>query len=141
MSQTDQLLDALKRALKAQRKTYRDVAAVLELSEASVKRLFSERNLSLQRLERICGMLGLEISDLVQSMSRQSQSLCRLGEREEREIAGDLTLLLVTVCALNRWSVDRFLASSVSHAPCQSVAQFAADLRGTAQTYLEKLLR
>jgi len=109
MPQTDQLMDALKRALKAHRKNYRDVARHLDLSEASVKRLFSEKNLSLQRLDAICQMLDMEISDLVQSMNARSQALSRLTEVQEREIAGDVTLVLVTVCVLNRWTMEEIL--------------------------------
>ena len=109
MPQTDQLVDALKRALKAHRKTYRDVARELKLSEASVKRLFSDRNLSLQRLDRICQMMDLEISDLVKSMNEHAQALSRLTEVQEREIANDVTMVLVTVCVLNRWTMDEIL--------------------------------
>ena len=68
MSQTDRLLVALKDELRRQRKTYAQAARVLDLSEASIKRLFSERNLSLQRLDTLCNWLGLEISDLVRGM-------------------------------------------------------------------------
>jgi len=106
MPQTDQLIDTLKRTLKAHRKTYRDVANTLEVSEASVKRLFSEKNLSLQRLDQICQMMDLEISDLVRTMNERSQALSRLTEVQEREIAADLTMVLVTVCVLNRWTMD-----------------------------------
>ncbi len=41
VAQTRQLIDTLKRALKAYRKTYADVALHLWLSEVSIKRLFS----------------------------------------------------------------------------------------------------
>ena len=50
MGQTRELVAALKTELKAQGKTYADVAAALELSEASVKRIFSQQNFSLERL-------------------------------------------------------------------------------------------
>lgn len=109
MPQSVQLIETLKSALKAQRKTYRDVAAALQLSEASVKRLFSEKNLSLKRLEQICRMLDLEISDLVQQMNADTQKLTRLTEQQEQEIADDLQLLLVTVCVLNRWTLPDML--------------------------------
>ena len=51
MPQTNDLLHTLKKLLKRHNKTYVDVAACLQLSEASVKRLFSEQNMSLQRLD------------------------------------------------------------------------------------------
>jgi AraC-like DNA-binding protein len=43
MSQSSQLIDALKLELRRQRITYKQVAQTLELSEASVKRLFAGR--------------------------------------------------------------------------------------------------
>ena len=64
MSQTDQILSALKKCLRAKGLTYRDVAAALELSEASVKRLFSEQSFSLKRLEEICRYLDMNLYDL-----------------------------------------------------------------------------
>lgn len=117
MPQTEQLVDTLKRSLKAQRKTYRDVAAALDLSEASVKRLFSEKNLSLPRLDQICALLEMEISDLVQAMNERAHSLTRLTQEQEREIAGDVQLLLVTVCVLNRWSMAEILQAFTLNEP------------------------
>ncbi len=109
MPQTQQLIETLKFALKAQKRTYADVANVLALSEASVKRLFAEKNLSLLRLEEICQMLDMEISDLVQLMNQRAQRIEQLTQEQEAEIAGDRVLLLVTVCALNRWTLDEIL--------------------------------
>lgn len=51
MPQAQKLVSTLKRTLKAHGKTYSQVAAHLGLSEASIKRLFSRGNFSLQRLE------------------------------------------------------------------------------------------
>jgi len=110
MPQTQQLIETLKHALKAQKKTYADVARVLGLSEASVKRLFGDKNLSLLRLEQVCQMLEMEISDLVQLMNQRACHITQLTAEQEEEIAGDRVLLLVTVCALNRWTLAEILA-------------------------------
>lgn len=109
MPQTLQLIDTLKKALKSQRKTYADVAQVLNLSETSVKRLFSEKNFSLQRLEQICQMLDMEISDLVQMMNERTRQLEQISWEQEKEIANDLKLLLICVCVLNRWTMQEIL--------------------------------
>jgi transcriptional regulator with XRE-family HTH domain len=102
MSQIASLLNTLKRELKAQGITYAEAAARLELSESSIKRLFSESRLSLHRLEQLCGLVGLEISDLVLRMTEARRRLDRLTEEQEREVAGDPRLLLVAICVL-RW--------------------------------------
>jgi transcriptional regulator with XRE-family HTH domain len=107
MAQTAPLIETLKKALKAHGKTYADVAVHLELSEASVKRLFAEKHFSVQRLDAVCQMLGMEISDLVQLMKEQTQRpICELNEEQEREIIGDTLLLLVTILVLNHWTWD-----------------------------------
>ena len=105
MAQTTPLLKTLKKALKAHGLTYADVARSLELTEASVKRLFSEQSISLTRLDQICQIMGLEISDIVQMMNEQQPHLQQLTEAQEHEITQDTTLLLVTVCVLNKWSM------------------------------------
>lgn len=109
MPQTQQLIETLKQALKAHKKTYADVAQALGLSEASVKRLFAARNLSLLRLEQVCQLLEMEISDLVQLMNQRARRITQLSREQEAEIAGDRVLLLVTVCALNRWTLAEVL--------------------------------
>lgn len=109
MPQTQQLIDTLKHVLKAHKRTYADVARVWELSEASVKRVFAERNLSLTRLEQACQLVDMEISDLVQLMNQRAQRISQLTHEQEAEIAGNRVLLLVTVCALNRWTLAEIL--------------------------------
>lgn len=110
MAQTASLIQALKRALKAHGKTYADVAQALELSEASVKRLFAEHSLSLERLDQICQLMGMEISDLVRMMDEQSGRIKHLAHEQEKQIADDLALLLITVCVLNRWTMENITA-------------------------------
>lgn len=110
MAQTTELIDTLKKLLKRHNKTYVDVAACLDLSEASVKRLFSEQSLSLQRLDAVCALLDLEISDLVREMrAEQEHAISELSHAQEKEIADDLNLMMITVCVLNRWSMADIL--------------------------------
>jgi len=106
MAQVNSLLSVLKKALKAHGKTYADVAKSLDLTEPSVKRLFSAQRISLQRLEQMCQMMDMEISDLVQVMNEQQPRLQHLSVAQEQEITRDLVLLLVTVSVLNRWSLE-----------------------------------
>ena len=55
---------ALKEGVKGHVLTYLKNATQFELVEASVKRLFAEQTISLQRLEQICKLMEMEISDL-----------------------------------------------------------------------------
>tara|TARA_R110001592_G_scaffold3525_1_gene19708 strand:- start:6937 stop:7683 length:747 start_codon:yes stop_codon:yes gene_type:complete len=106
MMQTSLLVQTLKQCLKAQGKTYADVAKTLSLSEASIKRMFSEQQFSLQRLDRVCQMLGMEISDLVKQMDASQAKIEQLTHSQETEIVQDIALILVTVCVFNHWTIE-----------------------------------
>ncbi len=119
MAQTSSLHKALKKALKAHGFTYVDVARALDLTEASVKRLFSEQSFSLQRLDQVCHLMDMEISDLVQMMNEQQAQLQQLSVEQEKEIANDIVLLMVTVCVLNRWRLEDIIEQyKLSEAEC-----------------------
>ncbi len=109
MAQINTLVITLKQALKSHGITYATVAQHLSLTEASVKRLFSDQSLSLQRLEQICQLMEMEISDLVQMMNEQQPRLQHLTVAQEQEITQDLILLLVTVLVLNRWTLEEIV--------------------------------
>lgn len=107
MQESRQLVQTLKQCLKSAHLTYADVASNLGLSEASVKRIFSENSFSLQRLESICAMLDMRVSDLCLISERQS-NLPRLLERnQEKALAADPDLLKYFYRLLNGWSVQR----------------------------------
>jgi len=110
MAQTSELIKTLKQALKAHGKTYAAVARELNLTEASVKRLFWQKNFSLERLDQICHMLDMEISDLVQLMTDQQHQLLQLTVEQEQEVTNDVTLLVVAICALNKWTMKDIVA-------------------------------
>lgn len=106
MAQTQALISTLKKSLKSQGMTYRDVARGMGLSEASIKRLFAEQTFSLQRLDQICQLLGMEITDLVKQMEASQQQLDQLTEEQEQELVSDIKLLLVAFLVINGWKFD-----------------------------------
>lgn len=108
MSQISLLIDGLKRLLKVNNLNYSDVARSLNLSEASVKRLFSQKKITLERLEAICQLVNIEISELFQKINRK-QNIHQLKEHEEIAIASDIKLLLVATCVVNHWSLSDIL--------------------------------
>ncbi len=119
MAQSGPLLQTLKICLRAERKTYADVAHALGLTESSVKRLFACENFSLERLDVVCRMIGMEISDLVQKMQESAQRLQSLSVVQEKELVEDMALLIVTVCAFNRWSLQQIVGFyHISEAEC-----------------------
>lgn len=105
MSEVTQLLNTLKRQLKQQGKTYRDVAAALDLSEASVKRLFASESFALDRLVEVCNLLGFTVAELAQEAARAEEQLRTLTVDQEKALVSDPKLVLVAVCALNHWTM------------------------------------
>ena len=63
MPQVHSLFANLKSELKAKGLTYKDVAEHLELTETSVKRLFSAEDMTLKRLDSICDLLGVDLAE------------------------------------------------------------------------------
>ncbi|WP_455209173.1 helix-turn-helix domain-containing protein [Kaarinaea lacus] len=106
MKQTPLLIQALKKALKNEGKTYIDVAKGLDLSEASVKRMFSTNNFTLQRLEAICQLIKIELSDLVRMVDELKNRISHLTENQEKELVINKKLMLVAVCVRNHWRME-----------------------------------
>lgn len=106
MSQIKQVTDTLKLLLKQNKMTYRDVAQRLVMSEANVKRLFASRSFSLQRLEDICQLLQLSLSDLFSMVEKSQEQLTELTLEQEQELIDNPKLLLVAVCVRDAWSFD-----------------------------------
>jgi DNA-binding Xre family transcriptional regulator len=106
MAQASALIGTLKRQLKVKRKTYVDVAIALGLSEASVKRLFSEGSFSLDRIDLICAILEMDFEDLVGLMAADQPQLVQLTTEQETEIANDFVLLMIALSVLNGYTFD-----------------------------------
>ncbi len=106
MAQTQLVLNTLKLCLKEKNLTYVDVAKALSLSEASVKRIFSEKNISLHRLDIICQLLGMELTDLMRRAEKQQEVISELTLEQEQEFLKKPKLLFVAYMLLNDFSFE-----------------------------------
>jgi AcrR family transcriptional regulator len=102
MADRVRIVTELKQALRESGHTYRDVAEKLGLSVASVKRLFSTADLSLQRVDEICELIGLGLRDILERAHEHTAPTNHLTLAQETEIVSDLKLLLVTWLVLIR---------------------------------------
>ena len=109
MSQTRSLIDTLKRELRKQRITYKQVSEALDLSETSVKRLFSQENFSVKRLEKVCELLRMNISDLVHLMERDIELTSQFTLEQEQELVSDIRLLLVALLIMNKLKFEEII--------------------------------
>ena len=109
MARSHNVIQTLKRELKSQGITYRQLGKHLELSESAIKQMFATDNFSLKRLDDICDVLGLDITELVDIASSRSAQIEELGLNLERELVADIKLLLVAYCLVNYWRVEEIL--------------------------------
>jgi DNA-binding Xre family transcriptional regulator len=109
MSQATVLMEVLKTALRQRKLTYAHIAKKLSLSESSVKRMFARQNMDLDRLEKICALMNLEIADMLELTRRAQGRITELTEEQELELVSDPKLLVVGVLATSQWSVARIL--------------------------------
>jgi len=110
MARSQQIVERLKIELRAQGINYRQLAQELELSESTIKHMFSTKNFSLKRLDAICELLGMELTDLVQKYEASAPKLEQLTLENEKKLISDATLLMVAYCISNRWTVEEILA-------------------------------
>ena len=112
MAQTKLIISTLKKTLKSHGKTYADVAKHLDLSEASVKRMFAQQSFSLSRLDAICQMMNMEITELIQQITDgNARQINELSDEQEKQLVSDIELLLVTISVINRLTLTDILAT------------------------------
>lgn len=87
MTQTARLIATLKKCLKAKGMTYRQLGNALSLSEASIKRLFSEQTFSIRRLEEICDILNFSLYDLAKLSADAETGPSTLSVDQEAALA------------------------------------------------------
>ena len=105
------LVDSLKRELRARGLTYAHVAGGIGMSEASIKRMLSRRDLSLKQLDAICSFAQIELAELTRGLSSSEKLIARLTFAQEEAVVSNPKLFLVAVCALNLLEFDEILAS------------------------------
>ena len=119
MTEAKRLLATLKRLLKSRGYTYRKIASALSLSEPTVKRIFSNGNLSLERLTQLAALANLTIQELVNEAANDEPHIVHLSLQQEKELASNSILLLVAVCTLNHWSMaDVVKTYQISETAC-----------------------
>lgn len=111
MSRNTDLTQALKVVLKKAGLTYADAAAHLDLSQASVKRLFKERSFSVARMEQLCELAGADLLELVRTVDDHKARINELNDAQEQELADNLPLFIAAICVLNRYRFEDILGS------------------------------
>src|SRR5712671_7184974 len=104
MSQAHLLVEALKKGLRQRGITYADVARSIRLSESSVKRLFLQKNPSLERVEQICQLMKIDLTDLLELINAAQERIVQLTEEQEKTLVNEPKVLLVGILAISFWT-------------------------------------
>jgi transcriptional regulator with XRE-family HTH domain len=110
MAEQSLIVAELKRALRERALTYADVARKLNLSIASVKRVFSGGDLSLKRVDLICELLETNLAEVL-ARAHDRPAVDQLTLAQEQEIVSDPKLFLIAWLVLNRTPLENIVRS------------------------------
>ena len=74
-----------------------------------IKIIFSTNNFSLERLENICSIININLSDLFHILEKNKELQTQLTVEQERELISDSKLFLVGVCVRDSWTFDEII--------------------------------
>lgn len=83
------LLKSLQEVLKSKKITYAELALQMEVSEVTVKRLFSIQNCNLQTVFKICDLVGISFFDLAALANQEKEVDYVLSEEQEKFFAAN----------------------------------------------------
>lgn len=114
-SHSARMLARLKEILQARRLRYSDVAALMGVSEKSIKRYMSGKGVTLPVLEQLCAAAGMSLSEL--------SELAGVGDEKERPwttdqqeavLAAEPRLAITLALLSNGWTSARILRENLS---------------------------
>jgi len=119
MSTTQDLVTALKTELKAAGVTYADLAKQLEMSESSIKHVFSKADMPLSRIDDVLRVLKMDFAELARKVADAQPLSHELTLEQERAVVADKKLLLLAICCLSQWTFEQMVSTyTFSDAEC-----------------------
>ena len=109
MAQTEAFIETLKQVLRQHKITYADIGNALGMSEANIKRQFASKRFTLDRIESICQLMKMELTDLFQLYDDSRNRVSQLSIQQERELVQDTKLLLVAANVRNHLTFNDLL--------------------------------
>jgi len=107
---TREIVETLKKVLKARGMTYAELARALRVSTPTVKRLFSQRSFTLARLEEILRVLEIDFFELARLSHGRRGGPAELALEQETALAKDARLFSVFWLLCNEWRFDEIVA-------------------------------
>src|SRR5919106_5686857 len=109
MPAPSRFVDALKKSVRARGLTYAELARRLQLSEASVKRMFSRGTFTLARIEEVLAAVDLDLYELARMTRGAGNGPAQLTHEQELGLARDERLLAAFWLVLNGWSFEEIV--------------------------------
>jgi DNA-binding Xre family transcriptional regulator len=119
MADTTALIEVIKQELKSRDKTYADMADALEMSESTIKRMFSKKEMPLSRIDDVCRYLGTDFADLARKVAESTPLMTELTYEQEVAVVKDSLMLLVAICVLSYWEYEQIVETyQITEAQC-----------------------
>jgi len=101
------LLEQLRIALRRQRIGAAALAKSAGVGEATARRWLNGQGLTLDRLDQLCGIAGIDIRDLIGAA--EAELAAQFTLRQERILAADRALAFLFFSILNGWQKEDFM--------------------------------
>lgn len=109
MSSPEAVIEVLRAQMRRASVTYKMLAERIGMSESSIKRIFSQKDMALSRLAGICKAAGLSMEDVLREAADRTPHIEVLTAAQEKSLVTDPHLLLVAICCLGNWSVEQIV--------------------------------
>lgn len=107
---TREIVETLKKVLKARGMTYAELAKKLHVSTPTVKRLFSEQSFTLERLEQVLRILEMDFYEVAKLSRGANGAIGELTHEQEAALAKDARLFSIFWLITNEWRFDEIAA-------------------------------
>jgi DNA-binding Xre family transcriptional regulator len=111
MSTTQSLVDQIKVELKTAGITYAALAKELDMAESSIKRMFSQGEMPLSRVDEICRALKIDFAELARKVADAQPLRRELTLEQEHAVIADRKLLLIAICCMSQWTFEQIITT------------------------------
>jgi DNA-binding Xre family transcriptional regulator len=119
MASQEALFEVLRKELRFAGLTYALLAERIGMSESSVKRMFSQGDMTLTRLAEICKAMDVGMDDVMRQAVDLVPHADTLTLAQERALVGDAKLMMVAICCLGQWNIEQILDTyDITEAQC-----------------------
>ncbi len=104
------IFNRLSKQLQEQDISYTKVAEHLQMTVTATKLIFETHDCTLSCIEKICGLVGLKLEDLLDLQPKPVQLLEHLTQQHEIELVSNKKLFAVAVSAMSFWTFKDILS-------------------------------